>query len=123
MDENNMLRRGSLSLFVQPGSKTHSSFAQHIVAEELVTEFKEGKGAKTYWTVNNPNNHWLDALYYASAAGRFSGVHLLSESEGPKVTPREVIAEQKQKTKRVPHGKPQLKSRPGGWIQGIRRNR
>lgn len=123
-DENNFLRRGALSMFVQPGNKKHSSYAQHITAEELVTEFKEGKGTKTYWNQTNDNNHWLDATYYAAAAGRFSGVHLLSESEGPKIEPRHTEGKAKQPkpkpAKRVHHGT-RLRTRPGGWVQGARR--
>jgi hypothetical protein len=45
-DEENMLRKGSLSLFNLQGNRKHLSYAQHIVAEELVSEFKEGKGAR-----------------------------------------------------------------------------
>lgn len=121
-DDDNMLRRGALSLFVQPGSEKHTSYAHHVCAEELVTEFIEGKGAKTYWTVHNANNHWLDATYNAAAAGRFTGIHLLSDAEGPKVTPREVTTEEQRRkaTKRPQHGA-RFRSRPGGWIKGARR--
>lgn len=118
-DENNFLRRGALSLFVQPGAQTHNSFAHHITAEELVTEFKEGKGAKTYWHQHNENNHWLDATYYAAAAGRFTGVHLLSESGSPKVEPRHTTKPET-KPKRQRHGK-QFRTRPGGWVNGARK--
>lgn len=125
-DEENMLRRGSLSLFNQAGRKTHVSFAQHIVAEELVTEFIEGKGTKVYWHVHNKNNHWLDATYYAAAAARFQGVHLLSESE-VKNEPRELRPEDKQKPKPVVRNRPKhganLNRRPGGWMQSIRGRR
>ena len=124
-DEDNMLRRGAMSLFVQPGKFTHNSFAQHIVAEELVTEFAEGKGSKTYWNVVNANNHWLDATYNAAAAGRFSGVHLLSEADTPHVEPREITPNErakKQPVKRQQHGT-RFKSRPGGWVNGAKRKR
>lgn len=121
-DESNMLRRGSLSLFVPPGKQRHSSYAQHVVSEELVTEFKEGKGAKTFWTVHNPNNHWLDATYYAAAAGRYCGISLLSESEA-KVEPRHVDAGKPKPSqpRRVQHGASRFRTRPGGWVKGLRK--
>jgi phage terminase large subunit GpA-like protein len=120
-DENNMLRRGALSIF-DPGSKKHLSFAKHITAEELLTEFKEGKGAKTYWHVHNENNHWLDATYNCCAAGRYTGVALLVDDELPKVAPREVQEKPKQqpKPKVVQHGQ-RFRTRPGGWVNGARR--
>lgn len=124
-DTGNMLRRGSLSLFNQVGRKTHMSFAQHIVAEELVAEFIEGKGTKVKWHQHNPNNHWLDATYYAAAAARFQGVHLLSESE-VKNEPRELHPEEKKPKptvrKRRQHGA-NLNRRPGGWMQSIKGRR
>lgn len=121
-DDTNLLRKGSLSLFVPDGTRKHTSYAQHIVAEELVTEFKEGKGTKTYWNKRNNNNHWLDATYYAAAAGRFSGVHLLGGSEST-VSPRHVDGDApkkpRQQQSRPQHGG-RFKTRPGGWIKGIR---
>lgn len=125
-DEDNLLRRGGLSLYVPRGSQKHTSFAKHIVAEELVTEFREGKGSRTYWDVKHSNNHWLDALYYASAAGRYTGVDLLGQAE-VKNLPRKVEvqaeAERKAKPKRTQHGRTNLQRRQGGWMQSIRRRR
>jgi hypothetical protein len=124
-DENNMLRRGALSLFNPSGNRKHLSFSQHVVAEELVTEFKEGKGAKTYWKVHNENNHWGDALYNSCAAGRYTGVSLLADPSLPKATPREINADDAKKAKAQPAAKVQhgqrFKTRAGGWMQGLRR--
>jgi hypothetical protein len=124
-DEQNFLRRGALSLFVQPNNRKHTSFAQHIVAEELVSEFKEGKGVKTYWNVVNANNHWLDATYMAAAAASARGIYLLAPTagtpDGPIVTPRPK-AEHEQAKKQKPagqrHGAP--KKRNGGWVKSLR---
>lgn len=124
-DTNNMLRKGSLSLFMPDGNRKHTSYAQHIVAEELVTEFKEGKGSKTYWNKRNDNNHWLDATYYAAAAGRFTGVHLLGGSDAS-VAPRHVDGDAPKRPRqqaRPKHGQSRFKTRPGGWINGIRKHR
>lgn len=113
-DENNMLRRGSLSLFNQEGNRKHSSFSQHVVAEELVTEFKEGKGAKTYWMVKNDNNHWLDALYMTAAGSEVIGVKLMASADVP-VAPRRIDKDKPKPSKpKEQHGR--FKTRPGGWI-------
>ena len=129
-DEQNFLRRGALSLFVQPNDRKHTSYAQHIVAEELVSEFKEGKGVKTWWNKVNENNHWLDATYMAAAAASARGIYLLSATpetpDGPTVTARPKAANEPAKQKQPPgkpagqrHGIP--KRRPGGWVASIRR--
>lgn len=117
MDENNMLRRGSLSLFELDGYEKHISYAHHIASEELLTEFKEGKGVKTYWNVRNDNNHWLDATYMAAAGSEVCGIKLIGGSE------TEVIARQVDKdAKKAPkgnvrqHGNSRFRHRPGGWV-------
>lgn len=121
-DENNMLRRGSLSLFSADREMVHNSYAHHIVAEEYVSEFKEGKGSKSYWRANNENNHWLDATYLAAAASEVCGVKLIAPSE-VEVQPRQVSDDDKTKAKtatsqqrrRTIHGSG-FRTRPGGWI-------
>ncbi len=124
-DDQNFLRRGAMSLFSAPGNRQHISFAQHIVAEELVSEFKEGKGVKTYWNKTNNNNHWLDATYMASAAAGAHGVYLLAGTQatpdGPEVQPRTTDGSKpaQPKPKQQQHGRP--KHRPGGWVNSIRR--
>jgi hypothetical protein len=114
-DENNMLRRGSLSLFHPDGNKKHLTFAQHIAAEELVSEFKEGRGSKTFWNCVNANNHFFDALCMASAATEVCKVKLIGESES-QVSARQINADApKPITNRAkPHGR--FRTRPGGWI-------
>ena len=114
-DEDNMLRRGSLSLFNPEGNSSHSTFAQHITAEELVTEFKEGKGTKTKWCPKNENNHWLDATYMASAASEALGVRLIAPSE-TEIEPKRVdVDKPKPKPAAQQHGN-RFRQRPGGWI-------
>ena len=115
-DENNMLRRGSLSIYQPEGSQKHISYAQHIASEELLTEFIEGKGVKTKWTPKNDNNHWLDATYMAAAASEVCGVKLLAQSEAT-VEPRQVDANApKPQPKAYQHGSDRFRKRPGGWI-------
>lgn len=113
-DEQNMLRKGSLSLFDADG-RGHSSYSQHIVAEQFVSEFREGKGTKTYWDVRNDNNHYLDATYMAAAASEAMGVKLL----GPTV---ELLAVPKQEKKPASrqHGLPR---NPSGWMQRFNKRR
>lgn len=118
-DDNNMLRRGSMSLFILDGNQKHGSYSQHIAAEELVTEFKEGKGSKTYWSVKNENNHWLDATYMAAAAGEACGVKLIAPSEIA-VEARQVQQQNQQQQKKpvekaYQHGT-RFRRREGGWI-------
>jgi hypothetical protein len=120
-DENNLLKRGSLSLFYQEGSRRHLSYSQHIVAEELTTEFREGKGTKTTWLVKNPNNHYLDATYLAAACTEALGLKLITPSEVVVSPTHETKKPQSQQKKpRSQHGKPKMKRRAGGWIQGMR---
>lgn len=129
-DDQNFLRRGALSLFVQPNDRKHTSFAQHIASEELVSEFKEGKGVKTYWNVINDNNHWLDATYMAAAAASARGIYILSPTadapDGPTVTPRTKVTNE-QAQQKPPAGKPAgqrhgvPKKRAGGWVNSLRR--
>jgi phage terminase large subunit GpA-like protein len=119
-DEKNLLRRGALSLFVQPNDRKHTSFANHITAEELVTEFKEGKGVKTYWDPTSDNNHWLDATYMAAAAAGARGIYLLTPTpDNQQITPKEKEASGKERTKRTPHGYVPRK-RPGGWVNSLK---
>lgn len=119
-DDENMMRRGAMSIYTPEGRQRHTSYAQHIVAEELVTEFKEGKGARTYWDVRNENNHWLDATYMASACTEAVGVSLLADLPGadrPEVVPREKTQERRP-VKQKQHGR--FRTRPGGWVRGVR---
>jgi len=115
-DENNMLRRGSLSLF-DADSKGHRAYSQHIVAEQYVTEFKEGKGSKSYWDVRNDNNHWLDATYMAAAASEAVGIKLIGVVEEH----QPVAKSNTPKPPTTQHGNSRFRSRPGGWVP--RRNR
>jgi hypothetical protein len=113
-----MLRRGALSLFNPIHGKSHLNYAMHLTAEELVSEFKEGKGVKTYWTVRNENNHWLDATYLSAAAGEICGVKLIAPSEkeiAPRMVDKDAPKQQPQQPqRRNPHGR--FRQRPGGWI-------
>lgn len=129
-DEQNFLRRGALSLFSFPGDSAtrHTAFAQHIVAEELVSEFKEGKGVKTYWNVVNDNNHWLDATYLSAAAASARGIYLLSPTaetpDGPSVSVKPKATHEHKTQSKPPaqrHGAP--KRRPGGWVNSLRNRR
>jgi phage terminase large subunit GpA-like protein len=119
-DEANMMRRGALSLYA---GGNHISLAKHITSEELVSEFKEGRGLKTYWNKVRENNHWLDALYYSAAASQLSGIDLLAGSDdvpaSQKVIPKErSSAQSRPKQSHKPHN---FRSRNGGWIKGLKK--
>jgi hypothetical protein len=116
-DENNLLRRGSLSVYQPEGNKRHLSYAQHITAEELVTEFIEGKGVKEKWVQKNQNNHWLDSTYLAAACTEALGIQLITPTE-VRVTARPKQPAPPPQPKGPPktqHGT-RFKSRAGGWI-------
>ena len=114
-----MLRRGSLSIYAPEGNRKHLSYAQHIVAEELVSEFKEGKGVRTFWDRRNPNNHWLDATYMAAACTEALGISLIDVrgETAPEVKPRQQSAQQRPRQQQ--HGR--FRTRQGGWIKGTGR--
>lgn len=118
-DEQNFLRRGSLSLYQPEGNRRHVSYAQHIVAEELTTEFKEGKGTITKWVARNPNNHWLDATYMAAACTEALGIQLITPSEHP-IAPTHTKPKVQASKPRTQHGQQRFRQRKGGWIQGMR---
>jgi len=46
-------------------------------------EFVPGKGVFVKWTCPRRQNHFFDALYYAAAAGWYSGVRLPDEKPAP----------------------------------------
>ncbi len=107
-----MLRRGSLSLYAS--EKGHTMYSNHIVAEQYMTEFKEGKGERKFWHKVGPDNHWLDATYMAAAAAEAMGIRLLAPSEV------KVEAQPKpEKRPAIQHGQ-RFKQRPGGWVAGLR---
>jgi phage terminase large subunit GpA-like protein len=74
----------------QPGAMTlykalpqeHLSLAKHLTAEQKVEEFVNGR-VVVKWERKRRQNHWLDALYNASAAGYLCGVRLVHEPPRP----------------------------------------
>lgn len=79
MDEGNSLVSGSLSLYATKDKREHHSMSYHLTAEEQREEFIEGKGIKRYWHACRKNNHWLDAVTYASAATSMLGISLYNK--------------------------------------------
>lgn len=118
-DDNGRLRNGSMSIYHPEGSKQHYSFAQHIVAEEWVSEFKQGKGERCYWMVHNRNNHWLDATAMAAAAASKHGVSMIAAVSPSmlKATPAGQ-AKTKIEAKRRQQRKENLRA---NWMQRVRR--
>lgn len=57
----------------------HLTFAHHLTAEKKVEEFVPGKNVVVKWQRVRKQNHWLDALYNACAAGQYAGVRLVDE--------------------------------------------
>ena len=67
---------GALSLY-QAVPNEHLSFVKRLTAKVKTEEFLAGKGLVTKWERLRRNNHWLDALYNACAAGHLAGVRLI----------------------------------------------
>lgn len=126
-DEKNRMRPGAMSIYSPPGrNKQHLSFSQHIVAEEFVSEFQEGKGEKKFWLVHNRNNHWLDATYMAAAAASTQGISVMANASSPTLIPTKIAsakARQRQSSHAGRKGQSRYRQRTGGWIQGARRSR
>jgi len=118
-DENNMLRRGSLSLYHSEKSG-HRLYSRHVVAEQLLTEFIQGKGIKTHWDKVHEDNHWLDATYMAAAASESMGIKLFSASEIT-IEAKQRQAAKPKVTQQKQHGQQRFKTRPGGWMQSLNR--
>ncbi len=118
-DENNMLRSGSLSLFEPTASRGHLSYSNHIVAEEWVSEFQQGKGEKEYWIAHNRNNHWLDATSMAAAAATLKKISVRTDMKGVRLTPTNIeVATAKAERKR--HAS-RSRSAKQSWVQRARR--
>jgi phage terminase large subunit GpA-like protein len=64
---------GALLLFRPGADVEHLSIAKHFTAEKKVEEFVAGRGLVTRWEAISRNNHWLDALAYASVAASAIG--------------------------------------------------
>lgn len=73
---------GCLTFFKAPPQE-HRSLVAHVTAENKYEEFVPGKGIVTRWHRVHRNNHWLDALVYASAASHFCGIRLRPETPTP----------------------------------------
>ncbi len=118
-DDRHLMRQGSLSLFNPTSSRGHFSYCAHILAEEWVSEFVEGKGTKEYWVVRSDNNHWLDATALACAAGEIRGIRLVAPSETQLVA--QPITQQNVSRRPPSSSQDRFKRRSNGWIP--RRNR
>jgi phage terminase large subunit GpA-like protein len=73
---------GAMTLFQAP-RELHMSIAKHLTAEVKSEEFVPGKGSVVKWTCLRRQNHFFDALYYASAAGWYCDVRLPDEKPAP----------------------------------------
>ena len=87
---------GALTLF-QAEPHSHLSLAKHLTAERQTTEFIAGKGVVTQWERVRRNNHWLDALYNACAAGHVVGVRLYGEDPVEVPPPRRPLTAREQR--------------------------
>ncbi|MFQ5494277.1 MAG: terminase gpA endonuclease subunit [Phycisphaerae bacterium] len=69
---------GAMTLYDAPAND-HRGFCKHLTAEREVQVFVPDRGMVTTWKQTRKNNHWLDAVSLASAAGHFCGVRVVEE--------------------------------------------
>ena len=82
---------GALTLFQ---GIDHLSFAKHLTAERKVEQFEAGKGLVTKWHTESRNNHWFDAMTYASVAGHALGHRLLIDEQPEPQAPTQPATQQ-----------------------------
>lgn len=78
--------------FFQAPPQEHLTLAKHLTAEVKTEEFIAGQGTVTRWERLRKQNHWLDCLYNASAAGSYCGVRLVEEQVQPKPPRRTLVS-------------------------------
>lgn len=66
-------QHGSLTLFVPAGARDHHSYARHMLSEEWIVRFEQGKGEIAKWVEHSENNHYLDATAMALAGAEILG--------------------------------------------------
>lgn len=71
-----LVQSGAMTLF-QTNPAEHLTLAKHLTAERKTEEFVAGKGVVVKWERIRRQNHFLDALYNASAAGHYAGARLV----------------------------------------------
>lgn len=100
-----MDKPGALTIFSATPNE-HLSFGKHLTAERKVEEFEAGKGLVTRWEAVNKNNHWLDAMTYACAAGHAAGERLVDQLPPIVSIP----------TPQPPQDNPYMANRPTNWM-------
>jgi len=75
---------GALVFYSSLDQNEHTKLAKHLTAERQVTEYRAGKGHVTRWVQVSRQNHWLDCVAYAGAAGDWAGFRLVDTAKaGP----------------------------------------
>ncbi len=109
-DENQQRRAGSLANFISDDPRRHHSFDRHIVSEEKVEQWIEGKGLRRIWLKTNRNNHWLDAAYMMCAGACMKGIRIPLGKPNLKPAARQQQTRPRSKSSRTPGGQPFLAS-------------
>ncbi len=97
---------GAMTIFAAP-SNAHQKFAKHMTSERAVQVFVPGRGTMMRWECRSRNNHWLDAIYEACAAGHFCGARLETGVVTAAQAARRTETETRQAI-RTPDGRPFL---------------
>lgn len=106
---------GACTLYAPTMKNEHAKFSQHACSEQLVKEWDAKKGLVEIWKKTG-QNHWLDCLAMACAAGDFAGYRLLDS--GSRAEPLEADAEQTVDEEVSRTSWSQLRSRIGVSDQG-----
>ena len=69
---------------LQTNPAEHLALAKHLTAERKIEEFVTGRGVVVKWERLRRQNHFLDALYNACAAGHHAGARLVQEPKPEK---------------------------------------
>jgi hypothetical protein len=70
--------KGAMTFF-HASPQEHLALAKHLTAEVKTEEFVAGNGVVEKWERIRKQNHWLDTLYNACAAGHLCGVRLVDD--------------------------------------------
>ncbi len=74
---------GAITLYHSTNRNEHTRIAKHFTAEKEQEEFIPGKGTVVKWVRESRANHYLDALYNASAAAHLCGFRLIDQPKPP----------------------------------------
>lgn len=99
---------GSMLLFAGEPVE-HLTFAKHITAEKQIEEYiPERQTLKVVWKQVSRDNHYLDTIYNACAAGHFCGARLIDKRKVEEAPPDTESEETTSSRLTTPDGRPYM---------------